>query len=78
MITAFALSVATKITWLMEATIVVGLFTWAACEMASGCAIDKSFVASISRKESPFLFWLSIAFKLVIASLILIESRKFK
>ena len=78
MVAAFAVYAITRITWLMEGTLVTGLLTWASCELASGCAIDKTFVASISRKESPIFFWLSIAFKVVLASFILLDSSKFR
>lgn len=74
LIAAFVLFVLTKMDWLMEAVIVTELLTFATLELVSGCAIDKSFVASISRQESPIFFWLSIVFKVWIACVFLIGS----
>ena len=68
MLALFVIDAIARTTWLMEWTVVTGLLILAAGELASGCALDRAFVASISRQESPIFFWLSIAFKVVMAS----------
>lgn len=59
--------------WLWKGLIAAGILIEAGCEWTSGYALDKSFVASISRREEPFFFWFGIAFKVAIVCFFLVR-----
>ena len=68
----FGCAVFSRFALLFKTIGICELFIWSVCELLSGCAIDKSYIASVSRTESPTCFWLCIASKITLILILLI------